>query len=201
MPNRNSDSGGRDPRQGGRGDATLERLIDGAQSTFAERGYAAANIHEICARAKVGIGTFYAHFEHKRELLQQVMVERAPLLADQLSPEDLVDESRLTARLRASLSDVNETGLWRAWHQAVLEEPEVAQFHSRWRAESLGRLAELIEKARAGVTVPADDRQIEPAVIAWIMLTLARELAIQDRVGAPDVKALAQVMVRLVLGH
>lgn len=41
-----------------RGDG-FRRLLNGAEATFSERGYHAATIHDICARAGVGIGTFY----------------------------------------------------------------------------------------------------------------------------------------------
>src|SRR5258708_38624565 len=79
MSNLNSPSPrGPDRRQTNRRDSagSLERLLDGAQEVFARHGYRAANVNEICARSKVGIGTFYAHFDHKRDLLRQVYVER-----------------------------------------------------------------------------------------------------------------------------
>ena len=188
----------RETPAGGRADATLARLIDGAQATFAERGYAAANIHEICARAKVGIGTFYAHFDHKRELLQEVMVERAPLLVDRLSPSELVDVTRIAAWLTAALDDPNTTGLWRAWHEAVLDEPELSGFHSTWYGDSLARLATMVTEARDRFA-PQQDRA-DGDVVAWSILTLAREFAIHDRLGAPEVGELAQLIRQLVVG-
>jgi AcrR family transcriptional regulator len=197
MPDPNSGPAPIETTSGGRGDATLQRLVDGAQATFAERGYAAANIHEICARAKVGIGTFYAHFEHKRELLQQVMVERAPLLIDQLTPNDLVDARRIAAWLSAALDDPNATGLWRAWHEAVLEEPELSRFHASWYGDSLARLATMVTEARARLA--SQPERADADVVAWSILTLARELAIQDRRGAPDVGELAQLIRQLVV--
>src|SRR5438477_4127047 len=105
MPNMNSPSVSIPKHRKARRDSTLERLIDGAQATFAERGYHAANIHEICARADVGIGTFYAHFDHKRELLQQVVVERGVLLSRVLVADDLLDRKRLVAALRKAVDD------------------------------------------------------------------------------------------------
>ena len=112
---------GRTPRDPAR---SLARLIDGATYTFVERGYNAATIHDICARAKVGIGTFYAHFDHKRELLQQVVVERGVVLSRLLTPDDLLERKRLASALRKAVEDPASAGLWRAWHEAVLAAAE-----------------------------------------------------------------------------
>jgi AcrR family transcriptional regulator len=117
----------------GRRDSTLERLLDGAQETFAERGYRAAGIQEICARAKVGIGTFYTHFEHKRELLQRVCVERSVLLTTSMTPAILRDHNELVAFLRRVNDEPVAAGLLRAWYEAVLEEPETATRPGRGR--------------------------------------------------------------------
>src|SRR5690242_9416083 len=98
MPNLNSPSAQpgerrRSPRGRGAG-ATLQRLVDGAAATFAEKGYRAATIHAICARADIGIGTFYANFEHKADLLRRVMGERATLMSSLMDVDSLTDRER-----------------------------------------------------------------------------------------------------------
>jgi AcrR family transcriptional regulator len=198
MPNTNSPSGSGRKERKPRRDATLERLLDGAQATFAERGYHAANIHEICSRADVGIGTFYAHFDHKRELLQQVVVERGVVLSGLLTPDDLLDRKRLASALRRAVDDPASAGLWRAWHEAVLEEPDIARFHAGWRAESLKALIDIVVEARR--RSPSKRRRIDAATVSWTMMTLTRDLAIQDRRGAPELGELAELFDELVLG-
>ena len=145
MPNLNSSSvRGPDRRKSIRRRDTassLDRLLDGAQAIFAERGYRAASISEICARSNVGIGTFYAHFEHKRQLIQRVCVERAVLLTTSMTAAILRDHDQLLAFLRMVNDDPGAAGLLRAWYEAVLEEPEVARFHAEWRASTLTVLA------------------------------------------------------------
>jgi AcrR family transcriptional regulator len=183
-------------RTSGRTDKTLERLLDGAQETFAERGYGAANIHEICARAEVGIGSFYAHFDHKRQLLQRVFVERAVLLSSILTADDLLDHERLVACLRRANDEPVAAGLLRAWYEAVLDEPEIARFHGEWRPTTLRVLAATIAEARA--RSPSDGRRHDPALVAWAMATLSREIAIHDRKGAPDIEALARLFEGLM---
>jgi AcrR family transcriptional regulator len=179
-----------------RGDATLERLLDGAQATFAERGYGASSISEICARSNVGIGTFYAHFEHKRELLQRVCVERSVLLTTSMTPAILRDHGQLVALLRRVNDEPISAGLLRAWYEAVLEEPEIARFHAEWRASTLKVLAATV--AQAQQESPSAGPRIEPALVAWTMATLSREMAIHDRKGAPDMDTLARLIEQLV---
>jgi len=185
-------------RAGGRRDATLERLVDAAQETFAERGYRAANIHEICARADVGIGTFYTHFDDKRELLQHVFVDRAVSFSSLLRPADVLDHHRLVACLRSAVDEPAVIGLFRAWYEAVLGEPDIARFHAEWRASTLKDVAATIAEARE--RSPSDGPRLDPAIVSWTIATLAREMGIHDRKGAPDLDALARLFEGLVFG-
>jgi AcrR family transcriptional regulator len=152
----------------------------------------------IAASSNVGIGNFYGHFDHKRELLQTLMVERAPLLSRVLAPDDLLDRDRLVERLRITVDDPIASGMWRAWHEAVLEERDVARFHSRWFGESQKELAATVVEARK--RSKRKGRLIIAPVAAWTIMTLARELGIHDRRGAPDVGALAQVIQEVAFG-
>jgi AcrR family transcriptional regulator len=187
----------RPPRSASRGDAALKRLLDGSVETFVELGYRAAKIREICARSKVGIGTFYTHFEHKRELLKRVFLDRAVPLSSQMTPGDLLDHGRLVARLRAALDDRLQAGLLRAWHEAVLEEPAIARLHSERRAAGLRILAATIAEAQRR---SSSRGSLDPSVLAWAVATLAREIAIHDRTGAPDLETLARLFETLVFG-
>jgi AcrR family transcriptional regulator len=179
--------------------SSLDRLLDGAQATFAERGYHLASIHEICARANVGIGTFYAHFAQKRELLQRVCVERSFLLTTSMTPAILRDHDQLVAFLRKVNDEPTAAGLLRAWYEAVFEEPEVARFHAEWRASTLKVLAATV--AQAQHESPSNAPQLDPALVAWTMATLSREMAIHDRKGAPDMDTLARLIEQLVFGR
>jgi AcrR family transcriptional regulator len=174
---------------------SLDRLLDGAQVTFAERGYHAANVHEICARSNVGIGTFYAHFDHKRDLLQRVFVER---VLQSPTADDLLDHARLIAALGHAADEPMVAGLLRAWYEAVLDEPDLARFHADWRPSFLIDLAATIGEARK--RIPSNGPRHDPAVVAWTMATLSRELAIHDRRGLPDLDTLARLLEELMFG-
>lgn len=176
----------------------VQRLLDGAHEVFAERGYHAANVHEICAHAQVGIGTFYANFDHKRQLLQRLMVERAVTIPSLLTSADLASPERLAARLHTLIDDPRSAGLWRAWHQAVVEEEDLARFQAQWWPATIGQLAVLIEVARQ--EHPSRRELIDAPTVAWMTLTLSRELVLSDRQHAPDVEGLARLVHRLVFG-
>jgi AcrR family transcriptional regulator len=45
------------------------RLIEAATGVFAKRGYQATTVDNIVVAAKVGVGSFYAHFDGKEECL------------------------------------------------------------------------------------------------------------------------------------
>jgi AcrR family transcriptional regulator len=177
--------------------SSLDRLIGAAQVTFAERGYHQANIHEICARANVGIGTFYSHFDHKRDLLQRVFVERV-LHAGELTADDLLDHARLVAMLERAADEPVVAGLLRAWYEAVLDEPDLARFQAEWRPSYLIELASAIREARR--RAPSDVVLHDPAVIAWTMATLSREMAIHERRGQPDLDTVARLFEELMFG-
>jgi AcrR family transcriptional regulator len=46
-----------------------QRVIDAAIGVFAKRGYQPTTVDNIVVAAKVGVGTFYAHFDGKEECL------------------------------------------------------------------------------------------------------------------------------------
>jgi len=65
-------------RQKRRTDLTRARLLDAALEVFCERGYDAASLGEITARADLGTGTLYLHFRDKRSIYE-AMVRREAL--------------------------------------------------------------------------------------------------------------------------
>lgn len=62
-----------------RGEETRAHILEAAATSFADRGYDAASVAEICRRAEVSKGAFYHHFSSKQDLfldlLQQWLAE------------------------------------------------------------------------------------------------------------------------------
>jgi AcrR family transcriptional regulator len=174
--------------------------LDGAQEAFCERGYHAATVHDICARAGVGIGTFYAHFDDKGQLLKQLMTDRAITLPRLLKAADFADAATLSQKLYEAVDEPVAAGMWRAWHEATLVQDDIAQFHIQWRGKSLKELATLIEEARRANITRGRQHLVDPSIAAWAVMSLAREFTIHDREYRPDVNALASLLQTVVFG-
>lgn len=55
-----------------RGEVTRSHILDVAGELFAERGYDATSVADICARAGVTKGAFYHHFESKQAVFLEL---------------------------------------------------------------------------------------------------------------------------------
>ena len=85
--------------QQARSRATLERVLDAAESLFAERGEIGFNLPEVARRANVSVGTLYRRFAAKEDLLMAIF-DRVRGQEDEarLSPWESVDWSAMPAR-------------------------------------------------------------------------------------------------------
>ena len=79
-------------------DATHEKLIQAAGQVFAERGYAAATIREICALAGANVAAVNYHFRDKRGLYAEVL--------SRLTRAALVDKGQVALEQDASPEEV-----------------------------------------------------------------------------------------------
>jgi len=73
----------RGPRWERRKDSRPSELLDAALDTFVERGFAAARLEDVAARAGVSKGTLYLYYANKEELFKAVVRRSiAPLIAE-----------------------------------------------------------------------------------------------------------------------
>jgi AcrR family transcriptional regulator len=170
-----------------RREETVERLLDAALETFAEIGFAAASVEDICRRGGFTRGAFYSSFRTKDELFEALYTrETARNLAS--AEEQLVgieDEADpVTAAVERCLATFRADRTWVLVHTeyALLaaRRPEAAAALRR-HAEALhGRLTALIERSadRLGIrlTVPAHR-------LARIVLALHDGVVIREVVG------------------
>lgn len=63
------------PTRRRRKEARPREILRAALETFAEKGFAAARLDDVAARAGIGKGTLYLYFSSKEELLQAVVRE------------------------------------------------------------------------------------------------------------------------------
>lgn len=73
------------PEIAARKDSSRERLLDAAEELFANIGYAHVSVREICAQAKVNLGSIPYYFGTKETLLKEVLLRRAlPIRAERV---------------------------------------------------------------------------------------------------------------------
>jgi AcrR family transcriptional regulator len=166
---------------------TVERLLDAALEAFAEIGFAAVSVEDICRRGGFTRGAFYSSFRTKDELFGALFArETARNLAR--AEEQLVgiedEDDPVTAAVERCLSTFRADRTWVLVHTEyalhAARRPEAVAALRR-HAEALhGRLTELIETAAARVgirlTVPADR-------LAHIVLALHDGVVVREVVG------------------
>jgi AcrR family transcriptional regulator len=90
---------------------TRTAIVTASQQLFAERGYAATTLEEICETAEVALPTLFRHFETKAHLA-------------------LAPHTNWVSKLRAELEDgariTSTIDVWRR-HMAFLSQPEIAR--------------------------------------------------------------------------
>lgn len=120
------------PRQRGRPRAsersaadTRAELLDGATKVFAERGYQAATVDEIVAKAGLSKGTFYWHFDSKEQLFAALLEARVD------RPVGALIEITRSAPEEAATAPVVSHGLAALFEQ---QRDLVLLLHEYWRA-------------------------------------------------------------------
>ena len=166
---------------------TLERLLDAAFETFAEIGFAAASVEDICRRGGFTRGAFYSSFRTKDELFGALFArETARNLS--LAEEQLAgieqEADPVTAAVERCLSTFRADRTWVLVHTEyalyAARHPEAAAALRRHAEELHRRLTALIEtaSARAGIrlTLPANR-------LARIVLALHDGVVIREVLG------------------
>jgi AcrR family transcriptional regulator len=166
---------------------TVERLLDAAFETFAEIGFAAASLEDICRRGGFTRGAFYSSFKTKDELFGALFArEMARNLA--LAEERLAgiesEADPVTAAVERCLSTFRADRTWVLVHTEyalyATRHPEAAAALRRHAEELHRRLTALIEtaSARAGIrlTLPANR-------LARIVLALHDGVVIREVLG------------------
>lgn len=186
-----------------------EEIVQAALAVFAERGFAAARLDEIAARAGVSKGALYLYFETKEDLFRAV-VERA--IAPNIQavwamiaahPGPVADLLRLVPERIATLMDTLPVG---GVLKMVIGEagnfPELARvWHDRLVAPALGAMSDAIAAAQTrGEVKPGDPRAFAMQVIAPLLLgVIWRETFVPVGAAAFDLPALAGQHVETML--
>jgi AcrR family transcriptional regulator len=108
-----------------RGEKTRRQLIEAAGWLFAEKGFAATSIRDICTRADVNIAAAHYHFGDKQKLYQATL-------------EHCVEEHRKTFPLPAR-EDKGDPGEFLAEYICAILSRMTRTHQSEWRTALLNR--------------------------------------------------------------
>ena len=158
-----------------RREVTVERLLDAALDTFAEQGFAAASVEDVCSRGGLTRGAFYSSFRSKDELFAALMqreVERDLARAAGMLTGLAEEPDPVTAAVDRSLALFRVGRVWTlVTTEYVLHaarHPEAAQVLRHYRQEMQDRLVELITPAlaEAGLHLRVPAAELMRAVFA-----------------------------------
>jgi AcrR family transcriptional regulator len=117
-------------------------LLRAGRQLFAEKGFEAASVEEIAARARIAVGSFYQHFRSKRQLLLALMDELLEKLSSiTLKLANGEPRTGILEMLRTGFeTEAAYTGAYRAWKQAALADPALAKKDQAIRHWTTARL-------------------------------------------------------------
>jgi AcrR family transcriptional regulator len=154
---------------------TVERLLDAALETFADIGFAAASVEDVCRRGGFTRGAFYSSFRTKDELFAALFARETA--RDLARAEELLagieDETDpVTAAVERCLSTFRADRTWvlvlTEYRLHAARHPEAAAALREHTAALHDRLTDLIEgaSARAGVRLTVPARRLAGMVLA-----------------------------------
>jgi len=138
-------------RAGGKRDRTRAALVNAALEIIAERGFAAASLDEIAARAGMTKGAIYSNFSGKAELLLAAMGARGLTLASPRPAAQTVAEelSAMARDLVATLARAKGQEAFLAEFQIhALSDPELRKGLAAAYAESFTGTADYLSRLK-----------------------------------------------------
>lgn len=171
---------GRSQRWQRRKDARPAELLDAALAEFFEKGFAAARLEDIAARAGVSKGTVYLYFDSKEEMFEALVqaipranVERLRAIATDATvpPEDLL--RRMLAFVGGFLRDERMSKFPRLIISDGGRFPKLAETYKREViSRGIGILSAVIERGiKEGVFRAVDPLQAAFAALSPLLFT------------------------------
>ncbi|MBW3663477.1 MAG: TetR/AcrR family transcriptional regulator [Actinobacteria bacterium] len=150
-----------------RGEATRHRVLEAAESVFADLGYHEASIVKITEAAGVAQGTFYLYFESKQQVFDELVVDLNRRVRHAMTEGSRGASSRAEAErlgFRAFFRFTAEhPALYRVIRQAEFVSPRALHYH--YSRIAAGYIANLRGAMDAGEIAEAD-----PEALAWALM-------------------------------
>jgi AcrR family transcriptional regulator len=155
---------------------TLNRIVKAALDLIAERGVDGASVQDIARRARASVGSFYARFQGKEDLLRYLEVQ-------------------LWADARSSWTSALETG---GWDELSFEDLVATVVQVLVEVDRTGaRQRRLLESRRGPGTVSDAAREFDAALSHDIRHLLLRH---SSRIDHPDPARAVDVCIAVVTG-
>ena len=176
-------------RQAGR--RNVAKLLDAALVVFAERGFHAARVDDVCDAADVSHGTFYLYFSSKDDLFRTLVddvVHEMRELADELPA--IGPGERGYRALRDWLAAFHDLyaryfPIIQAWNEANASDAGLARLGARVLREFVDALVDRMEQNDA--VAAADRAAAAMAMVAMVERTITFALAGLVRLDRDDV--------------
>lgn len=165
-----------------------QQLVDAAVVLFAERGYAATRIADICERAGVAKGLFYWYFPTKDDLfVELVRTMRRRLRQAQAAGMDPTADpmTRLRQGTEASVRFIADHAAYFSFVEVERTDAAMAQLVRDGSEVYLHDVRQLIDDARSAGVAPDDD----PTLLALGVLGAVSSFTNAWRNGRIDVSA------------
>jgi len=186
-----------------RGAATRQRLLEAAESVFAELGYHEASIVKITEAAGVAQGTFYLYFASKQEIFEELVRDLNRRVRRAMAAGAERGRNRAEAELlgfRGYFEFAAQHGaLYRIIRQAEFVSPQT--LHDHYEAIASGYVVALEAAMDRGEVA-----RMDPEVLAWALMGMGELLGMrwivwEGAVEMPEeVLKQMQMLIERVLG-
>ena len=177
-----------------RGARTRRRLLEAAESVFAELGYHAASIVKITEAAGVGQGTFYLYFASKREIFDELVLDLNHRVRQAMTEAASRGGSRAERELLGFTAFFRFTAehpaLYRIIRQAEFVSPEM--LHRHYERLTDGYVAGLRQAMADGEIADGD-----PEVLAWALMGIGELIGMRWILWAERDELPAEVAAQL----
>jgi AcrR family transcriptional regulator len=186
-----------------RGARTRRRLLEAAETVFAELGYHDASIVKITEAAGVGQGTFYLYFSSKREIFDELVLDLNHRVRQAMTEAASQGETRADREQLGFAAFFRFTAehpaLYRIVRQAEFVSPEM--LHRHYERLTEGYVAGLRQAMKQGEIASGD-----PELLAWALMGIGELIGMRwilwadQRDLSPEVSAELATIIRRTIG-
>jgi len=175
---------------------TREKLLDAATKVFMRDGFHATLISDIVAEAGVGQGTFYRHFQSKREVFEALLERLVSRLLVQFQPmndqlpstfEEYIEASRgVVTRMAGILESHRDMVLLVLREAAAIDRAFEAKVEEVYDSFALQTQLFIDHAVRTGFARPCHTQAVSQALVGMGLRLL--RLWLTNRLPAPTVE-------------